>query len=250
MVEKCCITDFNDIKFAFKWIIKNFTIHKDDQWLYLQSMPFSFGPNDELKWRLETSPEGYNSRNHLHVSLKLVHCSHGNAPTKFEISILNDRNERTHKRRFPEKDGFRNFYGSGGESYQRLDNFINFDVLLNNANGLLPEDNLTIVCEGTTRLRDVYMFRPFRRPRTDIAKYTSEKFGSLLENQEFSDFTLSVEGKDVGVHKAVLAAQSSVFAAMFKHEMEENKQNRVTICLLYTSPSPRDRTRSRMPSSA
>ena len=31
------------------------------------------------------------------------------------------------------------------------------------------------------------------------------------------------------VHKVVLAARSSVFAAMFEHEMKENQQNRVTI---------------------
>ena len=31
---------------------------------------------------------------------------------------------------------------------------------------------------------------------------------------------------------------------------EDNKFDRIVSCLLYTSPSPRDRTRSRMPSSA
>ena len=32
--------------------------------------------------------------------------------------------------------------------------------------------------------------------------------------------------------------------------LDENKDEVIEICLLYTSPSPRDRTRSRMPSSA
>ena len=31
---------------------------------------------------------------------------------------------------------------------------------------------------------------------------------------------------------------------------EKQEQNSINACLLYTSPSPRDRTRSRMPSSA
>ena len=31
---------------------------------------------------------------------------------------------------------------------------------------------------------------------------------------------------------------------------DSNLYSRIVICLLYTSPSPRDRTRSRMPSSA
>ena len=34
------------------------------------------------------------------------------------------------------------------------------------------------------------------------------------------------------------------------HYLEEAEQHCNNICLLYTSPSPRDRTRSRMPSSA
>ena len=33
-------------------------------------------------------------------------------------------------------------------------------------------------------------------------------------------------------------------------EIARNKEDNVKVCLLYTSPSPRDRTRSRMPSSA
>ena len=35
-----------------------------------------------------------------------------------------------------------------------------------------------------------------------------------------------------------------------EHVMQDFHQQRINICLLYTSPSPRDRTRSRMPSSA
>ena len=35
-----------------------------------------------------------------------------------------------------------------------------------------------------------------------------------------------------------------------QEEIEVKEGKRRTVCLLYTSPSPRDRTRSRMPSSA
>ena len=40
------------------------------------------------------------------------------------------------------------------------------------------------------------------------------------------------------------------FHLVFSEEMITGLQNKGYICLLYTSPSPRDRTRSRMPSSA
>ena len=48
------------------------------------------------------------------------------------------------------------------------------------------------------------------------------------------------------------SCKTEEYKKMEKIEMEEKKENlSITLtCLLYTSPSPRDRTRSRMPSSA
>lgn len=57
----------------------------------------------------------------------------------------------------------------------------------------------------------------------------SDDFGYLFESQKFSDVILCVIGKEFFAHKAILAARSPVFAAMFEHEMEEKKQNRVEI---------------------
>lgn len=79
----------------------------------------------------------------------------------------------------------------------------------------------------------------------------SEDLGNLFDNEKFSDVTLSVGGREFQAHKAILAgkpkiflivvkdhyiwinfsnaARSPVFAAMFEHEMEERKQNRVAI---------------------
>ena len=45
-----------------------------------------------------------------------------------------------------------------------------------------------------------------------------------------------------------LATASARMYPEFAHELEVESE--IKICLLYTSPSPRDRTRSRMPSSA
>ena len=39
-------------------------------------------------------------------------------------------------------------------------------------------------------------------------------------------------------------------AKLIKYELEQLPLEQLKDCLLYTSPSPRDRTRSRMPSSA
>ena len=52
--------------------------------------------------------------------------------------------------------------------------------------------------------------------------------------------------------RAILATCYSIFLAFFclLNELLVSNFNLQYVCLLYTSPSPRDRTRSRMPSSA
>lgn len=57
----------------------------------------------------------------------------------------------------------------------------------------------------------------------------SDDLAQLFESQKFSDVILCVNKKEFFAHKAVLAARSPVFAAMFQHDLSEKKQNRVEI---------------------
>ncbi|XP_055345258.1 speckle-type POZ protein B-like [Paramacrobiotus metropolitanus] len=57
-----------------------------------------------------------------------------------------------------------------------------------------------------------------------------QKFSSLLENGQITDCTLvSRDEKSFAVHRAVLAAQSPVFAAMFEHDMKEKSSGECVI---------------------
>jgi speckle-type POZ protein len=101
---------------------------------------------------------------------------------------------------------------------------------MDEANGLLSDDKLTIFCEvsvvgETVNLAGQSSCTPVRVPDCRLA----EDLGALFERSSFSDVTLAVGGRDFQVHKALLAARSVVFNAMFEHEMEERKQNRVEI---------------------
>lgn len=61
------------------------------------------------------------------------------------------------------------------------------------------------------------------------ANQTLEDYGSLLKNGKLSDVILSVSGVDLPAHRAILAARSPVFAAMFEHEMKEVTESKVEI---------------------
>ncbi|XP_054718544.1 speckle-type POZ protein-like [Uloborus diversus] len=51
----------------------------------------------------------------------------------------------------------------------------------------------------------------------------------LLDSQKLSDLTITADEKDFNVHRAILAARSPVFAAMFEHDTIEKMSNRVNI---------------------
>ncbi|OXU31355.1 hypothetical protein TSAR_002096 [Trichomalopsis sarcophagae] len=52
-----------------------------------------------------------------------------------------------------------------------------------------------------------------------------EDFGKLLKVPKFSDVTVVVGDKEFPAHKNILSARCRVFAAMFDHDMKENKEN-------------------------
>lgn len=56
-----------------------------------------------------------------------------------------------------------------------------------------------------------------------------ENFANLLQNEQFADLTISVGSETYRAHKAILVARSTVFAAMFQHDMQESQRNEITI---------------------
>lgn len=69
------------------------------------------------------------------------------------------------------------------------------------------------------------MMSNLKVPDSELA----DNINSLLETGNFSDMALKIDNTKIPVHKAILAARSPVFSAMFQHDLEENKQGFVSI---------------------
>ena len=57
----------------------------------------------------------------------------------------------------------------------------------------------------------------------------SNKLGALLDSGKLSDVTFEINGEEISAHRAILAAMSDTFSAMFEHDLLEKKTGRVVI---------------------
>ncbi|OBS69589.1 hypothetical protein A6R68_01870, partial [Neotoma lepida] len=68
------------------------------------------------------------------------------------------------------------------------------------------------------------------KPGIQVPRCTlSDDLGELWENSCFTDCSLVVAGQEFRAHKAILAARSPVFRAVFQHDMEDSKRNLLEI---------------------
>lgn len=226
MAENWCYTQVKVVKFSYIWTINNFSFCREEMGEVLKSSTFSAGANDKLKWCLRVNPKGLDeeSKDYLSLYLLLVSCNKSEVRAKFKFSILNNKREET---KAMESQRAYRFVQGKDWGFKK---FIRRDFLMDESNGLLPDDKLTIFCEvsvvgETVNVTGQSSLMPVKVPSCHL----SEDLGQLFERSLFSDITLNVGDRQFPVHKAVLAARSMVFNAMFEHEMEERKLNKVDI---------------------
>ncbi|KAK9686477.1 MATH domain [Popillia japonica] len=226
VAENWCYTQVKVVKFSYMWTINNFSFCREEMGEVLKSSTFSAGANDKLKWCLRVNPKGLDeeSKDYLSLYLLLVSCNKSEVRAKFKFSILNAKREET---KAMESQRAYRFVQGKDWGFKK---FIRRDFLLDEANGLLPDDKLTIFCEVSVVADSVNISGQSNTVQFKVPECRlSDDLGLLFENQKFSDVTLSVAGREFQAHKSILAARSPVFQAMFEHEMEERKHNRVDI---------------------
>uniref|UniRef100_A0A3B3SF63 Speckle type BTB/POZ protein like n=1 Tax=Paramormyrops kingsleyae TaxID=1676925 RepID=A0A3B3SF63_9TELE len=173
---------------------------------------------------MATGPVAESCKDYLSLYLLLVSCPKSEVRAKFKFSLLNAKREET---KAMESQRAYRFVQGKDWGFKK---FIRRDFLLDEANGLLPDDKLTLFCEVSVVQDSVNISGQSNMNMLKVPEcQLSDDLGNLWEFSRFTDCSLYVCGQEFKAHKSILAARSPVFNAMFEHEMEESKKNRVDI---------------------
>ncbi|XP_015421620.1 PREDICTED: speckle-type POZ protein A-like [Myotis davidii] len=226
VAESWCHTQIKVVKFSHMWTISNFSFCRQEVGEVIQSSTFSSEAIAHLKWCLRVYPKGLDedSKDHLSLYLFLVSSPKRIFLAKFKLSILNDKGEETKS-----LESHQAYMFVQGKDWG-FKKFIRRDVLFDEDYRFLPDDKLTLFCEVSVVQDSVTISgqnttKMVKVPECQLAN----ELGGLWENSWFTDCCFCVAGQKFQAHKAIVAARSPVFRAMFAHAMEESNKNRVEI---------------------
>ena len=120
-----------------------------------------------------------------------------------------------------------------------LDQVINREVTYPPLRDLPERGSSAIrVTTGGKSEQDLLAQLGYSAPIAEAVKRTTKMYGFIREGALGDPLAIAALRSSLDLHVLIFNAPCT------------NRQGRYDPCLLYTSPSPRDRTRSRMPSSA
>ncbi|XP_028639072.1 TD and POZ domain-containing protein 1-like, partial [Grammomys surdaster] len=205
-------------KFCYEWTISNFSFCMGGSRKEITSPLFSSEPNEEVAWCLRVYPNGVDEESKDYLSVFLELLTHPESPVwaKYEFWIINCQGEKFQCMMSP---NVINFLQNEKRGFEK---FILRDLLLSNPYLFLPEDQLTLCCKVS--IVGGFYSIPGQNMKTaikDSRHRWTDDLGEVWKNSLFTDCCLLVGGHEFRAHKAILAACSPVFRAMFEHEMKE-----------------------------
>jgi speckle-type POZ protein len=214
----------------FTWKITNYGQQKfnNKPGKRISSQAFPGDCEDDLEFTLYFYPQGSvqsgdNEVSEKWASLYLKAESSKNYDTfhHFEFSILDANGEKLGIHHFHKTIPFQKW------GYLK---FILLTDLENPANNLLQNNTLTICCRiEDTKSETKQCYCLFEYPQTTRARRKLVEDLATLKDKQFADFVFKVENEKIPVHRAILAARSPVFSAMFQHDMQEKRTNETEI---------------------
>jgi len=225
-----------DTKYDHAWSIANFTKKMDmENGEELKSGVFSIRTKDrQTDWFMRINPNGEEKTCKGFVSLFLYKDGVCEIPINADIifSIVDKDGVKTRAKRC--EYTFEKNLPSDNRGFAK---FVSHNELKHPQLNLLPNDTLTILCEisitgdnvVTSGISKPSQGRVGRDGRSEPTSRLSHDFNNIFESGKFADCTVVCEGREFKCHKNILAGRSTVFDAMFTHDMEENRKSRVDI---------------------
>lgn len=223
---------FSAIKYEFKWVIDDFCTSCNNRGHPLKSPVFTItsnirNSNPITEWQLELDLKC--TKNFISIILYALKGEEIKATASFEL--LN-------------KDGAVVEYRTTGEQVYRTGIypkshgcmcFVQHDYIKENANEILDGNKLTIVCTITMCEHENKQLKQIESPinlennSDPHQQLLASDFEQLLDDKDYSDVELIVQGKTLKAHRSILGKRSPVFDAMFRSEMKEKRENKVEI---------------------
>ncbi|XP_065205333.1 speckle-type POZ protein B-like [Planococcus citri] len=223
-----CKTKVHFDEASYVWIIEDFDfleVNGKELW----SLAFSSTTNDQVDWVLSLSPNGEtDAKDSIGLFIYLNKSSRFEKSkkifAKITFHILSEKSGEYVTEPKEIKEFLHPDHDNTGWGFTvKKDTEFRNKYLSNNTLTIRCEvkfsDVKNITCSPHQHNSDIEM------PECNL----SENLASLFENQTLTDVVLSVNGKDYPAHKAILAARSPVFCAMFIHNTKESELNRVDI---------------------
>ncbi|VDP25052.1 unnamed protein product [Soboliphyme baturini] len=210
-----CNTSQTEIKLekvCHEWTVKNFSHCYQE---YLETYVKLNKGDDILVWSVKIYPRGNGDNNKDFVFLCLNRLTpqsngkFGKVGFKSRFIMQNSDRKAIDVRVHP------------NPSHSDYVSYIKRDVLFPQ---ILPQDRIIVTVEIDVAVETVTTTSEDSAVIPDPSCQLVVDYDALLRNQMFSDFLIEVAGKSISVHRNILAARSSVFAAMLTHDTEESQK--------------------------
>ncbi|EDV20616.1 uncharacterized protein TRIADDRAFT_50945 [Trichoplax adhaerens] len=224
-VDNWCCTKMTVDRYTYLWKINNFSYCREETGETLKSSTFTTGP-DKLEWCMRINPRGLDeeSKDYLSMYLLLLYSNKKEIRAKFKFSILSRNEEEV---RAMESQRAYRFVQGKDWGFKK---FVRRDMLMDTSYGLLIDDHLTLFCEINVVSDPVTLDGRFTAEEAEVPKCRlAQDLDQLFKTKKFADITFNIGKDQLKAHKAILAARSPVFDAMFKHCMEEQRQGTVDV---------------------
>ncbi len=223
----CRITTGDSAEGTFRFTIENFKNRPEKCNESVKASSFKMkGPgNMETKWKVKIYPKGKEDGSGDYVGVTVINESKCKVKAQYKMNIID----------VAEKERLR--YGCKVKEYDPTGHHERWGKskwfkreMLNNHPDLLPDGNLTIKCTITVFgppkvLTGVDSHSTNPNLSVDCQKQLGEQLEKVFSEKRLTDVKIECQGGTFDCHKAILAARSPVFLAMFEANMKENETN-------------------------